>query len=181
MWSQIDPEEADNNLGTTATDLPHRGSVSYSPLQPVPADDISSLNSVADCEGRTLAVHHTTGDLCEGPMRLVVEGGDTAPAVRSTITDLRGVAGSRPCFTHGTQDARCVFFNGITAVGGALTGTPTMSVRYWNSSRDPDVDNAPTTDGVLVRDAVFTDEPVGVLGPSAIPSGSDIDAFSASF
>ena len=177
VWSQIAPMQADNNLGETPTDLPRTGSFAYSPLKPVVAADISSLNFVADYEGKTLAVQHTTGDLYEGDIRLVVSWG-TSPTVKSTITNLR--AGSR-YFKHGTQDVQYIFFNGITATYGQLGGTLTMSVRYRNSSRDESVTNVPTIDGVFVKDAVFTDEPVGVLGTWSIPSGNGIDAFSASF
>ena len=182
VWSQIAPVEADNNLGTTPTDPPHTGSFAYSPLNPVVAADISSLDFVADYEGRTLAVHHDTGDLYEGQIRLVVSWG-TSPTVKSTITDLRGVSGSRSYFKHGTQDVRYIFFEGITVeAAGTLAGTVTMKVRYRDSSRDVSVTGTPTMAGIFVKDAIFTDEPVGVLGTWAIPTGiTDIDAFSASF
>ena len=187
VWSQVAPTEADSNLTDTPGDPPHTGSFAYSPLKPVIEADISSLDFVADYEGRTLAVHHASGDLYEGQIRLVVSWGTTA-TVRSTITDLRGVSGSRPYFKHGTQDVRYIFFSGIdvSATGELAPASAgmSMSVRYRNSSRDELVATGGglSIDGVFVKDAVFTDEPVGVLGTWAIPATiTDIDAFSASF
>ena len=184
VWSQRAPNVA---IGTTydydtiVGDAPEAGSFAYSPLDPVEATDISSLNFVADYEGKTLAVHRATGHLYEGDIRLVVSWGD-APTVESTITDLRGRVGTSDYFKHGTQDVKYIFFTGITATSGELGGTLTMSVRYRNSSRDvPLTGVVPMIDGVFVKDQVYTDEPVGVLGTWTIPSGSGIDAFSASF
>ena len=144
------PRESEQDPGYHPCGSPHTGSFAYSPLNPVLPTDISSLNFVADYEGKTVAVHHATGDPYEGQIRLVASW-ETSPTVESTITDLRGLSGSRPYFKHDTQDAMYIFFNGITADGGELGGTLNMSVRYRNSSRYVSVGNRVTIDGVFVK------------------------------
>jgi hypothetical protein len=187
VWSQIAPENAGGNVDGSTTDEnsePHHGSFAYSPLAPAIADNVSGLTFAATYEGRTLAVNHSTGDLYAGQFILRVNWSEDTPTVRSTITDLKGVRGTSAYFKYGTKDVKSIFFSGLTAVAGTLVGTPTMTVRYRDSSQDTTAVPAisVTMTGNFVMDPDFMDEPVGVLGVWGISdTGSTVDDYSASF
>ena len=187
VWSQIAPDNAQGNVDGTDTDAdstPAHGSFAYSPLAPAVADNVSGLTFAATYEGRTLAVNESTGDLYAGQFILQVDWADDTPSVRTTITDLKGVRGTSAYFKYGTKDAKSIFFTGLTAAAGTLGGTPTMRVRYRDSSQDTTAASGITAAmaGVFVMDQDFRDEPVGVLGTWSITdTGTTVDDYSASF
>ncbi|MDE0622032.1 MAG: hypothetical protein OXH83_10205, partial [Bryobacterales bacterium] len=187
VWSQIAPDNAQGNVDGTDTDAdstPAHGSFAYSPLAPAVAENVSGLTFAATYEGRTLAVNESTGDLYAGQFILQVDWEDATPSVRTTITDLKGVRGTSAYFKYGTKDVKSIFFTGLTAAEGTLGGTPTMRVRYRDSSQDTTAASGITAAmaGVFVMDQDFRDEPVGVLGTWSITdTGTTVDDYSASF
>lgn len=186
VWAQIAPLTATGNIAGS-TDAPNHGSFAYSPLRPTVGADVTGLTFIAKYEGRTLAVNESTGNLYGGQFILTVNWdppNDAAPAVETTITDLRGVRGTSDYLKWNSRDVKSIFFSGITATDGTLGGTVAVSIRYRDSSLDTPAGAgiSATMSGTFVMDEVFTDEPVGVLGVWSITdTGTTVDDYSGSF
>ena len=180
VWSQIAPQTA----GAEVT--PEEGSFAYSPLGL--ATDIS-LSFAATYSGTTLAVNEKTGHLYSGKFDLSVNwesGSSGNRPIRSTITDLKGVHGTTAYFKHDNKDVKSLFFTdvGVDQATGTITDTvATVTVNYrTGSSRNVDLTSGGEMAGAFVMDAIFEDEPVGVLGVWSIPEVSGMnDAFTGSF
>ena len=161
VWSQKTPATAVASL----TSLGNTGTLAYSFLEP---EGGTGLTFVADYRGTTVAVDEDNGNLYRGTIDLTVnwaDTGDGSGSLSSSITDLRGVAGTSAYLQHDDKDVRTIFFSPIdVATGGSFSATDaTIDIGYRNGQQEAGISSAGILEGAFVGDS-HNEGPLGVLG-----------------
>ena len=168
VWSQRSPAAG----VLLAANPVENGSFAFGPRA---VSATTGLQFVAQYSGRALAVETDSGNLYDGSFELRVDWARDTSNVSATITNLRGIDGTRSLFRHDNRDVKSIFLTNIsTADDGLITGaTPAVQVRYTDTSLlDVNFAGPGTMAGGFIGDS--TEGPTGVLGTWSIPAeGTD--------
>ena len=139
----------------------------------------TTLTSVADCKGESVAVDECTGNLYRGMLDLTVNWGDanSEDNITARIISLEGVCDStRDWLWHDSQDAGTTFLSGIgidrdTATEFSAGDAAAPGVRFRCracGAEDGYLAGAATISGEFVGNG-HSEVPLGVLGTWSIP------------